>query len=362
MEISVAVMTHPNRRRLAGELEARLPGLPVRRAEDPDPWAPAATARTATLAWSRTAQDASHHLVLQDDSAVCDGFAELLRRVVETRPDAAICLHADWSGTAGALGRLAVLAGRSWSPVLDELPVQALVLPRALAAGLSEHLRSEVSRWEPYDVAALAHLRSVGAEVVVAWPNLVDRVDTPSLLPNAFEATRRSCCFPPDVDHTWSSTTAGIPVALPMLTWQHGVARFVPTGAGRALPAGRAVSDLLTARGYPMATAAGELGAVLDRLPGASSLRASVGLGFLLELWLTGVAIGLIAGDVVPPAGTVRQALATVAPGGLWRYVTADALHELTDDLASLIAGGIQAGTARHDPARPLTAAELVGG
>jgi hypothetical protein len=85
VSLSVAVMTHPRRRDHAQKLAAALHPYPVDIVLDPAPDGPPESLRTAVRAWA-AAGDATHHLVVQDDIVVTDGFiGHVLRDVVEFR-------------------------------------------------------------------------------------------------------------------------------------------------------------------------------------------------------------------------------------------------------------------------------------
>jgi hypothetical protein len=376
---SVAVMGHPQRQQAIDELVASLSGLAAKPVMDPDPLAPRGTMLTARLAWSTvTEQDgASHDLVVQDDSVVCDKLSASLPRLVTARPDAAICLYADWSGAQGALARLARLSGMSWAPVLDTLPAQALLLPRPVAAGLAEYLRDEVTRWEPYYAAALHFLRCNGVPTVVAVPNLVQRrTDLPSLLTDGHHQ-KRSVCFLPGADTRPSGEILAVPEVLPQLSPDRGHARFVLTGPERALSPGRSVLELLAVRGFDRAML---LAAHLDSLAETApdpKMTAEVGGGFLFELWLTGLAMSAayqviddgprrcVRADAVPDLVTDPvswEALGTVAPGGLSRFVPVDVLAEWTAELTGLVCSGMAHGRKHLDLQRPVSRHELLAG
>ncbi len=368
--LSTAVMGHPLRKRQLAELGSALSGLAPELVEDPDPLSQRGTMRTARLTWSVMASRSSHHLVVQDDSVPADRIVELLPELVGVKPDAAICLYADWSTTQASLCRLATLWGASWAPVLGRVPVQGLLLPRRLANGLRDHLDDETTRWEPYDQAVQRHLRSAGAEIVVATPNLLDRAEVPSLLTDA-DRPRRSCCFPPAGPGAWSAETCGLPEVLPHLAWSRGQAILVRTGADRGRSPSRPVLDVLRSRGHDQRALLAAFDAALRATEARDRLDREVGGGFLFELWLLGVALagryalgdGATArAERVPerddPVGW--SALRTVAEGGLSKYVDPRCLAELVDSTTFLLCQGMHHGLSEMDGDRPLTEGELL--
>lgn len=128
-QVSSAVMTHPVRLAQAQDLaeRLRLDGLAL----DPAPEGPPSALRTALVAWSAAAPEASHHLVVQDD---VDAPAELLEIVTGAAarfPDEALVFYTNWHARNGAAARLAALAGASWvRAVPDEFtPSLAVCLP-----------------------------------------------------------------------------------------------------------------------------------------------------------------------------------------------------------------------------------------
>lgn len=368
--LSTAVMGHPLRSQQLDELGTALAGLAPTLVEDPDPLSQRGTMRTARRTWSAMSARASHHLVLQDDSVPANGLDGLLHELVAAKPDAAICLYADWATTQASLCRLAALWGSSWAPVVDRVPVQGLLLPRRLSAGLRAYLDDETTRWEPYDQAALRYLRSAGAEVVVATPNLLDRAKIPSLMSDV-DRPRRSCCFPPPVHGEWSGGTSGVPEVLPHLSWSRGQAILVRTGANRGRAPSRSVLDVLCVRGLDQAELLAAFDADLRGTDQHERLDRAVGGGFLFELWLLGVALagryalvggGVSGTDRVPDPGDPRlwPALCTVAAGGLSRFVDPRCLEQVADATAALLCGGIRHGLAGVDTGRPLSEGELL--
>jgi len=370
--LSTAVMGHPLRKRQLAELGSALSGLAPELVEDPDPLSQRGTMRTARLTWSVMASRSSHHLVVQDDSVPAGHLVELLPELVGVKPDAAICLYADWSTTQASLCRLAALWGASWAPVLGRVPVQGLLLPRRLANGLRDHLDDDTTRWEPYDQAAQRHLRSAGAEIVVATPNLLDRAEIPSLLADA-DRPRRSCCFPPTGPGAWSAETCGVPEVLPHLAWSRGQAILVRTGADRGRSPSRPVLDVLLSRGLDQRELLAAFDAALRATEARDRLDREVGGGFLFELWLLGVALAGRYALGGPDGATARaervpdrddsvgwSALRTVAEGGLSKYVDPRCLAELVDSTISLLCRGIHHGLSEMDGDRPLAEGDLL--
>lgn len=128
-QVSSAVMTHPVRLAQAQDLaeRLRLDGLAL----DPAPEGPPSALRTALVAWSAAAPEASHHLVVQDD---VDAPAELLEIVTGAAarfPDEALVFYTNWHARNGAAARLAALMRRLLG---TGRPRRVHAVPRCLSA------------------------------------------------------------------------------------------------------------------------------------------------------------------------------------------------------------------------------------
>jgi len=80
---------------------------------------------TARRAWM--AASGTHHMVVQDDVQLCEGFLELATAAIEARPDAAISFF----GFAGKAIRAARDAGLSWVGIEGHATGAAVCLPSA---------------------------------------------------------------------------------------------------------------------------------------------------------------------------------------------------------------------------------------
>ena len=104
--LSCAIMAHPKRSRTAHRLADSLPGLSPRVVLDPEPDGPPATLRTARAAWAAVPPNATHHLVLQDDSVPVAGMADTLVGLMSTHPELPVALFCEWgSGTGSRVWR-----------------------------------------------------------------------------------------------------------------------------------------------------------------------------------------------------------------------------------------------------------------
>jgi hypothetical protein len=223
--VSAAVMSHESRYPDAVRLAAAI-GDCCQVVTDPDPGAGPATLRTARVAWTAASDDATHHLLLQDDVVVAPGFMAAVRQAVADHPEAALAFFTEWGSRSADMLRIAAIIGSPWLECVDRyLPTQAVVLPAAVARGFGEHTATLDPR-TPDDNALLAYLRCHRIPALIAVPNLADHLDMPSLVGNHWMGSRRSACYREDLagtpaGHPGSRQASSIPRVLP-------AARLVP--------------------------------------------------------------------------------------------------------------------------------------
>jgi hypothetical protein len=201
VRISTAVMAHPARREQAEQLVRRHPELDATIAFDPDPGGAPATLRTAAAAWSQVRDDATHHLVLQEDVQLCRGFNAALYQALSVAPEGAIALFNSWVMSTAQAVRQAALCGASWTPTVDPWsPTQALLLPADAARGFAPYTE-RYSADKPDNRAMAEYLADRGLITYVAIPNLAEHRPTPSLLLNdLLYGVRDSVLFPPSAE------------------------------------------------------------------------------------------------------------------------------------------------------------------
>ena len=95
-------MTHPKRASKLGALRASIPGLIV--VTDPAPDEPGQWS-CAREAWQAYGDDATHHLVIEDDAVPCAAFSRAVERVVAARPEHALGLWANHRAITDGLAR-----------------------------------------------------------------------------------------------------------------------------------------------------------------------------------------------------------------------------------------------------------------
>ena len=324
---SAAIMTHPSRLDYARSIASRLPGIGVELAVDPDPGARPSTVRTARRAFGASTSEATHHLVLQDDVLMTDGFLRVLEEAVVMRPEAALSLFAEWGSRTAYLARWATSIGVNFVPVFNPyMPMQAIVLPCPLAVDLSAYLETDVSDEEPDDRAVLRFLTKVDAQRLVVVPNLVEHLDFPSLVGNSDQGERRSVCAALSGDFpVFGPDVLPLPKFLPFFAWTSGDAVVIDT-ANDVPSAHRPSGDALSSWGLSAVDQSEEYESSLDLL---DEEPRQVDQRLLKGVWQTAVALGAVQeaawpGTIERVLGTDKfatESLFTLAPGALRRFV-----------------------------------------
>lgn len=325
-----------------------MPELSASIAYDPAPEEGPTAVRAAAAAWRRVADDATHHLVLQDDALPCAGFGGLVRRAVGAQPSRPLTFFAPWSDATAQLARVAAITGRTWCPLVEyATPSVAIILPRELAEGYADHLDRHRGSVHGRDSALLADfLRAAGREPLLCVPNPVDhdRPRASSCWPRNFlKGMRRSVCFRDDVrgGTAINAESVGRPRIVPYVNPQSMTSVWL-TGHRRVSLADyrpRSVVDLLNSTGFSDRELVGHFhGRIRQDLPRAAEALFNDAL--LFEVWVTAFALGATSG-VDPPehpdhGPAARAALGTLAPGAVQRLLTPDAVGAVTDMSARL--------------------------
>lgn len=354
--LSAAVMTHPTRLPAARKLVAALAPLDVQLAVDPDPDGPPSTMRGARLAYAAVASHATHHLVVQDDVWLPDGFVAAARQSLAQQPEAAVSFFVEWGSRTATLVRWAALTGASWAPIVNPyVPTQMLALPSAVAREMAAFLRTAADIAEPDDEAVLRFLRRAGVPTLVTVPNLVEHLDLPSLVGNQDHGVRRSACVLPRRPPDLGGTVLDVPARLPFLAWVDGTATTIDTVDG-SYSVRQPTADVLAGWGRGGDELTAGYRSALHGLPTCEALRAGVGNRYLYALWETAVAMGVILRAQWPTTAAVLESrlhdpvvaasLRTMAPGALRRFVDPDQLASHEDALTGLVADGLRYGAA----------------
>ncbi|MFF9317163.1 NAD-dependent epimerase/dehydratase family protein [Streptomyces sp. NPDC014735] len=341
VKLSGAVMTHPRRLEEAREVAATDPQGRITVVVDPEPDGRPTALRVAPLSWDCVAPDATHHMVLQDDVAIADGFFAYAEQVAAAAGDEAVAFYAGWETRNGAVARLAALTGDPWAYTLQEhVPCYALMLPAELARGYARFQAEDEPGW-PYDVVVQRYLNARGVRVRFCTPSLVQHMDMPSLAGNAYHGLRQATSFAERAGDPEPYEAVRFPV-VPF--YQYGLARcavrheegweYVETE--RHLKRIGLLDDCLAA----LASAAAS--------PLSDETRRAV--------WVTAYTIGVVtAGSPAPDTATAEAAMRTLGPGGLCEDYPVDELLALARPIAGLATDALRAGrrARRADAARP---------
>jgi hypothetical protein len=326
-------MAHPARIRQARDLRDRHPELNAIVITDSG----RSSLGCAQAAWRAVTPDATHHLVLQDDVELCEGFLDAVLAAVAIRPGDALALFTEWGSRTAQLSRIAAIRGAGWAEAVDEyVPSLALVLPAETARRFGRYAARDGVAAD--DVAMRAFLDELGMAAYVCLPNLVEHRDVPSVAGNDEMGERRSVCYFARASMTSPRTVAGLDV-VPHFSWWEG--RSVCCVRSGATWRKTATAGLLAGRGIDADAV------VADALPWADGGQVSEIL--LSGLCLTAFAIGMIAGpgdtSAIRDQAVRDQALGTFPSGGLRRFVPRSALAVVSDGLRPMVAAAVLSGT-----------------
>ncbi|MFJ2579328.1 NAD-dependent epimerase/dehydratase family protein [Kitasatospora aureofaciens] len=352
VKLSGAVMAHPKRLAEARQLAEADPLGRILVTTDPDPAGRPTALRTAPVSWGCVAPDATHHLVLQDDVELAEGFYEHAEQVAAAVPGEAVAFYAGWEARNGAVARLAALTGAPWAYTLQEhVPCQALMLPAELARGYAEFQAGDDEGW-PYDVVMQRYLNARGVPVRFCTPSTVQHAELPSLAGNASHGHRQATLYTGRSDIPDAPDTDGCPRFPVVPFYQYGDARC----------AVRRGSDWEFVQTERYLRRTGLLERCFDAyaaaqhgtLPALPQLPERVGRA----VWLTGFAIGAVTADRPEPDPAVATAVMdTLGPGGLCEEHNADELIQLAHPIRDLalvaLAAGRAAGPVAGYPAEP---------
>lgn len=365
--ISSVVMTHPRRMRHARAVRDACPELNLEIVSDPRPWEPPSARRTAALAWEAVDRAATHHLVVQDDVLLCDGFAREITACVQAMPETALTFFTHWGSRLSSATRMAALCGLSWTEVVgDYLPTVALILPADVAEGLAKSLKMSSNRHD--DEVACEYLRMAGIDARLSVPNLVEHLELPSLAGNDFRGIRHAACFMSrDPSPAGWGREVLRPHALPYIHADSGesVCYVQDRSAGVGdyyIP----VDVALCERGAVTGEIYDVLNALLDSQDWARMLIDHIGRSLLRGLWTSAFLLGVLtaenrrvlhAGPAVPcdPGAllaqpTVATALSTMAPGMLRNLMPAADLTRLEPQLACFVTRAVDCALQSRGP------------
>lgn len=341
-KLSTAIMTHPGRIEAARSLARSIVELSPKIVVDPTP-----TGRTidnAVRAWNAVEDDATHHLVLQDDCHVCSGFIPMLRSAISEMPHCALSFFTTWSSRTSNVVRIAALHGSRWAEICDYyLPCVALVLPAWMARSFSLSQLNGVDLED--DSALLEYITKHDVRAYMHVPNLVQHSELPTVARNDV-GTRLSVYFHDDA--TAMGVRRGITEAgtiLPQFSWYRRQNYWLHRGDIRQqwyeINSEESVLEYI--------------GINLDKVhnhykkarQAHSGVIGIVDDGSQYALWLSAFGLGIAAassGNVYLNTDAAQIALGTLAPGA-WRLMVADhviARHRVA--LAKFVAAAVGLG------------------
>lgn len=348
-ELSGSVLTHPARGDAASGVLAQAPPGALAVVTDPLPSGPPTVLRTALAAWEAIPPSATHHLIVQDDMILSATLFERARLAIEAIPQAALVLFSLWDSRNGAAVRLGALSGARWVAAVNEhAQCAALILPRGVAAGYVDYVRSNAWMW-PEDILMSRYLRSHNVPCFIAVPNLAEHSDLPSIAGNSFRGPRRSACF----------LAADRPGGEDRVHTDLSVVPFFKNGKAQCVVR---LEGSEPARWLHLETADHLRGAgVPDRhlRPRLGRLMKGLDPHAVLGTWLTAYTLGWQTPKTGRDVDTavVTEALRTIAVGGMSHYAAAEHISdaaELFTEVAQIAVetGRTTARKPRHAAAR----------
>lgn len=348
-QLSGSVLTHPARGDAASRVTAQAPPGALAVVTDPVPSGPPTVLRTALAAWEAIPPSATHHLIVQDDMRLSATLFERARLAIEAMPQAALALFALWDSRNGAAVRLGALSGARWvASVNEHTQCAALILPRAVATGYVDYVRSHSWTW-PEDILMSRYLRSQNVPCFIAVPNLAEHNDLPSIAGNSFRGPRRSACFLP-ADRPGGEDRAHTELSV-VPFFKYGRAQCITRleGSQPARWLHLETADHLRGAGVPDR----------DLRPRLGRLMKGLDPHALLGTWLTAYALGRQTpnGGRDVDTGVVTEALRTIAVGGMSHYAAAEHINDAAELFTEIAQVAVEAGRAtapkpRHAAAR----------
>ncbi|HCT77881.1 MAG TPA: hypothetical protein DGT23_15080 [Micromonosporaceae bacterium] len=314
--VSAVVMAHPRRLEAATALRDRHPELDMSIVTDPDPDGPPDALRTARRAWRSVPDHATHLLIVQDDMLLVDDIKDQVYAAAEAMPGQVLCFFTEWGSRSSHALRLATVEGADWVPVIDPyIPTAAHMLPAGIARRLADYA-GEV----PDDVLLLHFAKQEGMTPYISVPNLAQHTPVTSLMGNDLIQGPRPAAWwasPQGLLGSKVSKQSVIPHLLIFegysVCWVDG--QFIRT------------HNFLDQRfGIDLRQQLEWFVEAMVEVDPAGLIRDVVAEPLLLQFWLTVLAYGAVAG-VAPH----EEALRTLAPGSLRRFVPFSVLDKLPE-------------------------------
>lgn len=335
-ELSGSVLTHPARGDAASRVLAQAPPGTLAVVTDPLPSGPPTVLRTALAAWEAIPPSATHHLVVQDDMLLNVTLFERAGLAIEAMPQAALALFSLWDSRNGGAVRLGALSGARWvASVNEHTQCAALILPRAVAAGYVDYVRSHSWTW-PEDILMSRYLRAENVLCLIAVPNLAEHSDLPSIVGNSFRGPRRSACF----------LTADRPGGEDRVHTDLPVVPFFKNGRAQCVVR---LENSQPARWLHVETVDFLRGAGVpdrDLRPRLGRLTRGLDPNALLGTWLTAYTLGWQTPKTDRDIDTavVTEALRTIAVGGMSHYAAAQHINDAAELFTEVAQVAVEAG------------------
>ncbi len=172
------------------------------------------TWRTHRLCLESVPADASHLLVVQDDTWPCERFADAVHAAVAEKPESILCLFAPGAGPVARGFGIARRAGSRWMQwrISAYLPLVAVVYPADLARQIpafADAKRFHVGRADDAVVGAFVRAHKLQAWATV--PCLVEHRDelvSVMRMPNGRGAPHRVAAWFDPSGEIWANETA----------------------------------------------------------------------------------------------------------------------------------------------------------
>ncbi|MDX3228654.1 hypothetical protein [Streptomyces sp. ME19-01-6] len=328
---------------------------------DPDPDGPPTALRSMMRAWADIPADSTHHLVLEDDAQLSPGFAEHAERAAAAAPHAAIAFYTNWNARNGAMVRVGVLAGARWVEAVNEYtPTVALLLPAAVGRGFADYVREHAGSGSD-DILMSHYLAAAGVPTYLTVPNIVQHGAEPSISGNDGQGQRRAICFAaPSPETDWSLRHIVEPDVVPY--FELGVAQCMARAGRHSRWLRRGTEPSMRRLGLDVDLCHREF---RESLPSRADAAAGpLSEVTLEEIWQAAYVAGAVSRrfDTFPDVDAqigqwnddplVREALSTLAPGGLcWRYGSAE-LTAIQDHVTELACRAAAAGARSARPER----------
>ncbi len=184
VRLACVVQHHPARAEILTRLLERLAAPTVVE----DPGGPGISAWRCYRLCLRAAPDATHVLVLQDDTIPCQHFEEAAVKAIAARPEAAVCFYlGGHPATTAHHATVAMRKGQRWVQISrrDYVPTVATCYPQAMATELAAWVdeRYPHSRGDDAPVGNFFRAAYGRLEAWATVPSLVQHPDdTPSMV------------------------------------------------------------------------------------------------------------------------------------------------------------------------------------